>query len=411
MVMSGESVTGDSMGVDDGSIMESSWRWKHHRRLVNKWYHDGLDPCRFNNRDDMPVGNHNGPNAGERVLIGRRLGMILMVMMVLVGVGFGITDTANAVESGDMFGRVVTAVNAQQDADDGTHGDSNARPSDGHVDSNDATTPVIVNAVDDNGAGSVVSASAEDGSIKWPKDGYTGKSTITYDANGRGSFPDGSTTNQVTTKYDAYGKVVTKYAHSDNVSDDGTQNGGYGNSQSYSRVVMIDNAESLTVSLTYETESIDYDWVCAYAGNGVGDAQCSTSGSLTGKLGGQTRITKSFTVNGDSVTFWFRSDAATDNYYGFHATVNGITGSKSIVAGSYAQPGDSTLEYDFNGWNTAPDGSGVGLGSMGVNAPSDLTVHAQWSKLNWSTWGTIQWVITNDGTLRIRMVVRMTGMA
>ena len=241
---------------------------------------------------------------------------------------------------------------------------------------------------------------------EWPEGGFTGETTVTYDANGRGSFADGATTNAVTTKYDGF-KGVTKYAHTDNLDDAGgvAQNGGYGNNKSYSRVVTIPGASSLTVDITYQTESTRYDWVCAYAGgtesSPAGDAQCSAAGSLTGKLGDKTKTTKSFTVDGDSVTFWFRSDSSGSNYYGYYAVVKGLVGSKETVSGTYAAPVDPSGEYKLSSWNTKPDGTGENLGAGEVYSPSSQTVYAQW-ELNYTKWNTVGWRITDDGVLKIR---------
>ena len=249
-----------------------------------------------------------------------------------------------------------------------------------------------------------VSVDGQAQGIEWPEGGFTGESTITYDANGKGTFADGATTNAVTTRYDS-AKEVTEYAHTDNVDDAGVQNGGYGNNKSYSRVVTIPGASSLTVNLTYQTESVSYDWVCAYTGgtesSPAGDAQCSTS--LTGKLGGTTKTTKSFTVDGDSVTFWFKSNGSVSGYYGYYAAVKGLVGSKESVSGTYAAPVDPSGEYKFSSWNTKPDGTGENLGAGEVYSQSSQTVYAQWSLgSNYTKWGTVGWRITDDGVLKIR---------
>ena len=237
---------------------------------------------------------------------------------------------------------------------------------------------------------------------EWPEGGFTGETTVTYDANGKGSFEGGATTNVVTTKYDGF-KDTTKYSHTDNVDDAGVQNGGYGNNKSFSRVVTIPGASSLTVNLTYQTESTNYDWVCAYAGgtesSPAGNVQCSTS--LTGKLGGKTKTTKTFTVDGDSVTFWFKSDSSSDNYYGYYAVVKGLIGLKENVSGTYAAPVDPSGEYKLSSWNTKPDGTGEDFGTGEVYSPSSQTVYAQW-KFNYTKWNTVGWSITDDGVLKIR---------
>ena len=283
--------------------------------------------------------------------------------------------------------------------DDGTEliGEKAVARNTGTSDSNEHT----VNLANTNASGD-----GQSRSIEWPEGGFTGESTITYNANGKGSFEGGAATNVVTTKYDGF-KEVTKYTHTDNVNDAGVQNGGYGNNKSYSRVVTIPGASSLTVDITYQTESTSYDWVCAYAGgtesSPTGDAQCSTAGSLTGKLGGKTTTTRAFTVDGDSVTFWFRSDDSGSNFYGYYAVVKGLVGPKENVSGTYAAPVDPSGEYKLSSWNTKPDGTGENLGAGEVYSPSNQTVYAQWELgSNYTKWGTVGWRITDDGVLKIR---------
>ena len=261
-----------------------------------------------------------------------------------------------------------------------------------------APSPGIRAAADETPA-----AKAASDAIQWPEEGFTGETTITYDANGKGTFADGATTNVVTTKYTGYMKPmdVTEYAHSDNVDDAGVQNGGYGTNKSYSRVVTIPGATTLTVDFTYQTQGVSYDWVCAYAGVNAGNAQCPTS--LTGKLGGKTKTTKSFTVDGDSVTFWFKSDGSGSGYYGYYAVVKGFVGSKQNVSGEYAVPVDPSGDYEFVSWNTKADGTGENFGANEVYSSSNQTVYAQWGiGSSYKKWGTVGWKITDDGILKIR---------
>ena len=241
---------------------------------------------------------------------------------------------------------------------------------------------------------------------EWPAGGFTGESTVTYDANGKGSFEGGATTNVITTKYNGFNEI-TKYAHTDNVDDTGMQSGGYnpdwGDIQTDSKVVSIPGAKSLTVTITYETEY--NDWVCLYPGGNeekpAGNADCST-GTVddSGKLSEYTMTTQSFTVDGDSVTFWLRSEGRPNSYYGYYAVVSGLVGSKDTVTGSYQEPVSMDPDYDFTGWNTKANGSCKDIGKGEVSSPSSLTVYAQW-KSNWNKWGEIGWKITDDGVLRI----------
>ena len=175
--------------------------------------------------------------------------------------------------------------------------------------------------------------------------------TVTYDANG-GYFGNdtSSTLNQVT--YIKNDKAhITKVAKTDNVGEDGTQtSGSYGNNVTKNQVVTISGAESLKVTITYQTESTSYDWVCLYEGLDITPAQGNYGQSKSGKLGGMTKTTKEFTIQGDTVQIFFRSDGSSSNYYGFYAVVEGEGISNTIAAGEEKQPNHATKI--FVGWYT-----------------------------------------------------------
>lgn len=119
---------------------------------------------------------------------------------------------------------------------------------------------------------------------------------------------------------------ITKYSHTNNVDDKGVKSGGYGNNQSKTEVVTIPGAESLSISITYQTQSTSYDWVCVWKGSHPEyTAYNNYSSSLSKKLGGTTKRTVNYTISGDSVTFGFRSNASTDGYYGYYAVVTGTS--------------------------------------------------------------------------------------
>lgn len=179
------------------------------------------------------------------------------------------------------------------------------------------------------------------------------EATVTYRSGDTYAFPDGSHENKVKYRSAWKDNPETKYAHTDNVNDDGIQSGGYGNDKAYSRTVTIDGAQKLDVTLTYQTESTSYDWVCVYQG---ADGQQDCSASLTGKLGGTTKQVKTLTVDGDTVTFWFRSDGASENYYGYHAVVKEKpTVKNTVIDGEVMEPKivpDATQRtVSFKGWN------------------------------------------------------------
>ena len=173
--------------------------------------------------------------------------------------------------------------------------------------------------------------------------------TITYDANG-GYFGEdtSSTLNQVT--YIKSDKAhITKIAKTDNVGEDGAQtSGSYGNNVAKNQVITIPGAENLKVTVTYQTESTSYDWVCLYEGLDITPAQGNYGQSKSGKLGGTTKTTKEFTIQGDTVQIFFRSDSSSSNYYGFYAVVEGEGIGNTIAAGEEKQPNHATKI--FAGW-------------------------------------------------------------
>ena len=202
--------------------------------------------------------------------------------------------------------------------------------------------------------------------------------TVTYDANG-GYFGEdtSSTLNQVT--YVKSDKAhITKTAKTDNVGEDGTQtSGSYGNNVTKNQVITIPGAESLKVTITYQTESTSYDWVCLYEDPDITPAQDNYNQSKSGKLGGTTKTTKEFTIQGDTVQVFFRSDASASDYYGFYAVVEPKFPT-NIVAGEEKQPNHATKK--FAGWYT--DAScGDGKAFVLEDCSEDITVYAKWEAM------------------------------
>ena len=225
------------------------------------------------------------------------------------------------------------------------------------------------------------------------EDGWTvNEATVTYQSGDTYAFDDGSHENKVKYRSAWKGNRETKYAHTSNVNNDGVQSGAYGNNVVSTQVVTIPNATSLTVSLTYQTENNIYDWVCAYQGVG-GEESCDAS--LTGKLGGTSKQTKEFTVDGDTVTFWFRSDGSVDNYYGYHATVTGesMIVHNTILDGTVRTPviPEDDSGNAFLGWKPNPETMPIKDG---------MTTEAVYGQ--WREWGTCLWSVDEDGVLRIR---------
>ena len=203
--------------------------------------------------------------------------------------------------------------------------------------------------------------------------------TVTYDANG-GYFGDDTskTLNQVT--YERKSNVpITKIVKTDNVSDDGaTYSGGYGNNQAKNTVVTISGAETLKVTITYQTESTSWDWICLYQETDITPSASNFNKSVSGKLGGTTKTTKEFEIQGNTVQIFFRSDGSSDSYYGFYAVVEGTGEGLEVTSGEELQPDHTTR--NFVGWYTDPactDGSEFSRN----DCTKDITVYAKWKSV------------------------------
>ena len=226
----------------------------------------------------------------------------------------------------------------------------------------------------------------------------TEPTTITFNADG-GTFDDGSTVNTI-----VYDEAVTKYSHTDNISDDGTQNGNYGNNEKKTEVVTIEGATSLTVTVTYGGQNAWYDWVSIFSGSHPTYTAASdySKADIVQRLGGGSHInqTKTYTVSGDSVTFAWKSDSSGyGDGYGYYAVVTSTT----IISGSYKEPVPTDSNRRFRGWTTTEGSTTVEYKADGSDIPKDksLTLYAvitdiSWAEDNWT------YELTTDGYIWLR---------
>lgn len=77
----------------------------------------------------------------------------------------------------------------------------------------------------------------------------------------------------------------------------------------------FDGATSITVELTYQTESTSYDWVYLY------DTAGSTTPFNNKKYGGTTLKTETLTINSNYLKIVFKTDGSGNDYYGFKAVI------------------------------------------------------------------------------------------
>ena len=199
---------------------------------------------------------------------------------------------------------------------------------------------------------------------------------VTYDANGGYFGADTSkTTNSV--DYQEKKQLVRKISKTDNVKEDGSDySGSYGNNVNKTEVITIPDATELKVTITYQTESTSYDWVCMWEGaHPEYTAENNYGSSKTRKLAGKTKTTKEYTVTGDSVTFGFRSDGSGSNYFGYYAVVEGNGIAPTVKNGTFMQPFHQ--KKLFVGWYTdaaCTDGHELSL----EDCENDTTVYAKW---------------------------------
>ncbi len=200
---------------------------------------------------------------------------------------------------------------------------------------------------------------------------------LTFIADG-GVFDDGSTQNIIEYVINGYeSEAVTKYSHTDNISDDGTQNSNYGNNERKTEVVTIEGATSLTVTVAYGGESASWDWVSIFSGSHPEYTAASnySSADIVQKLGGgsHTSQTVTYTVPGDSVTFAWKSDSSgCGDGYGYYAIVKGI-GATYNQTGEYKQPTPTNSNQKFRGWATTQGSTTVEYKADGSDLPKIQT--------------------------------------
>lgn len=227
---------------------------------------------------------------------------------------------------------------------------------------------------------------------------------VIYNANG-GVFDNGKTTNTV--EYNIVGEIttVTKISKTSNVSDDGLTadtSTGYGNSKAITDVVTIDGAESLDITITYQTESTSYDWVCIYD-DSVTPSTSNYGSSITGKLGGTTKTTKTYTINGDTAQFYFESDSSVCNYYGYYAVITGESDSTTITIVSGEEKEPSNEELYFDGWYldlNCTVGNKFNL-KQDIQMGKEINVYAKWLTEEERTLQDFEYIKNNDGTVTL----------
>ena len=187
---------------------------------------------------------------------------------------------------------------------------------------------------------------------------------VTYHA-GEGTFDNGSTENVVTfTRNDETEPVISK---TPNIDENGVASATYSSYYENTDVVTITGASQLQIEVWYSTESPTYDWLAIYPkGITPNSANYSNASISGGKLGGHGSYTgytrpndndsqyhKTFTVNGDTAQFYFRSDSSGE-FYGYYAIVSADT-SVECTNGEVKTPEPNDSSKIFKGWHLDPD--------------------------------------------------------
>ena len=113
-------------------------------------------------------------------------------------------------------------------------------------------------------------------------------------------------------------RPLTKISKTSNATSHTEKSGGYGNNKQAYDEITIPGASSINVTISYQTEGTQYDYVQICQGT-----KSQFNSSVT-KYGGKTLTKKNLTFQGDSVTFYFRSDTISDAYLGYYAEITGV---------------------------------------------------------------------------------------
>ena len=247
-----------------------------------------------------------------------------------------------------------------------------------------------------------------------PSSAVAGKLNVTYNGNGL-TFANGAATNLVA--YDATETTttgtVTKKSYANAYNEEGGYSTGTIGAPVGNKVVTIDGAESIHITVTYgvpQNSGGPQSDLYIFSGNhpeytndnsSAAITTCGTTSavngafSTTGSAG--TQVTMECDIASDSVTFYDYSSGTNNSYsVGYYAVVTGqgdITSyTKMVDSGTYAAPTVRSGQDVFLGWSTNPnanadaeepmytDGTDVLNNAPYVNADGVVTLYAVWGK-------------------------------
>ena len=111
---------------------------------------------------------------------------------------------------------------------------------------------------------------------------------------------------------------LTKISKTQNATSHTEYSGDYGNNKSVYDEVTIPGASSINITLSYQTEGENFDYVQVCQGS---KSQFNSSAT---KYGGKTLTKKTLTFSGDTATFYFKSDSSGGMYLGYYAEITGV---------------------------------------------------------------------------------------
>ena len=247
-----------------------------------------------------------------------------------------------------------------------------------------------------------------------PSSAVAGKLNVVYNGNGL-TFPNGKATNLVA--YEATETETTSTVTKKSYANAYNEEGGYSTSTIGApvgnRVVTIDSAESIHITVTYgvpQNNGGPQSDLYIFSGNhpeytnadsSAAIQTCGTASatngaySTTGSSG--TQVTMECDIASDSVTFYDYSSGTSNQYsVGYYAVITGqgtITSyEKTATSGTYQTPATRTNQDVFLGWSTNPNANAdaeeplyTNEADFIANAPylnidGTVTMYAVWGK-------------------------------
>ena len=177
-----------------------------------------------------------------------------------------------------------------------------------------------------------------------------------------------------------------RISHTANIDDDWNRNWWYWNDQDFNDVVSIEWADQLKVELTYQTEG-GYDGLCIKKWNYSYYEFEGCEDSDSGLLWDDSKQTREFIIEWDSVTFVFWSDGNNDNFYWYYAEITWYKNLKN----------PTKVWYSFEWWYKDSGLSQIrDFETDTVN--SDITLYAKWNKVPEYTFKAGEWTFSDWST-------------